>query len=55
MPNWNSNEVEIFAPLKEVKKYLVPVSKDEYKFNMHQIFPEKFDANDLDGSINWEY
>ena len=46
MPNWNTNSVEIHAPLDNVKAWLVPADNDTYRFNMHLLFPERFDASD---------
>ena len=56
MPNWNSNCVEISAPISEVKKYLVYDKKEKsFTYNMHILYPDVFDFSDLDGLKNWDY
>jgi hypothetical protein len=55
MPNWNYNSVTIHAPLKEVMKYLIHGEYKQLVFNMHLLYPEMFDENDLDGEKNWDY
>ena len=49
MPNWNNNIVVIYAPIEAVKAYIVQTKKDpdEFMFNMHLLFPERFPASDL--------
>lgn len=53
MPNWVHNEVDIHAPLKEVQKFLasdtdnLPPNKTVTRFNLHMLYPERFDADDL--------
>lgn len=54
MPNWNSNIVTICAPLADVQTYFVPASS-KYRFNMHLLFPDRFDANDPEGQQNRNY
>jgi hypothetical protein len=61
MPNWVYNEVEIAASRDEVQPFLAtdydmddptrPVSR----FNLHKLFPERFDADDLCGRKAWDY
>jgi hypothetical protein len=51
MPNWNNNIVVIYAPIEAVKSYIVQTKKDpkdpdEFMFNMHLLFPERFPASD---------
>ena len=51
MPNWNNNIVVIDAPIEAVKAYIVETKKDpkdpdEFMFNMHLLFPERFPASD---------
>jgi hypothetical protein len=51
MPNWNNNIVVIDAPIEAVKAYIVQTNKDtkdpdEFMFNMHLLFPERFPASD---------
>ena len=51
MPNWNNNIVVIDAPIEAVKAYIVQTKKDpkdpdEFMFNMHLLFPERFPASD---------
>jgi Ferredoxin-like domain in Api92-like protein len=57
MPNWNENFVRVEAPFIEVIKYLVEddEEKDTYRFNMHQLFPERFCDCDLTGEKTWDY
>jgi hypothetical protein len=55
MPNWNYNSVTVHAPLKEVMKYLIQDEYEQLVFNMHLLYPEIFDENDLDGQKNWDY
>lgn len=52
MPNWVYNEVEISAPITEVQEFLAPdfdmddPKRPIHRFNLHRIFPERFDATD---------
>ena len=55
MPNWNSNKVAIYAPLEEVKKYLVFEDRNYIYFNIPKVFPYRFSADDLLGSKGWDY
>ena len=56
MPNWNYNELTIYAPRTEVKKWLAwRVRNRAYFFNMHKLFPERFGADDKDGFKGWDY
>jgi hypothetical protein len=54
MPNWNINEVEINAPIDQVRNYFTQ-SDDKLFFNMHMIFPERFSVDDELGMKNWDY
>ena len=54
MPNWNYNEVTVDAPAIEVQKFLI-FDNEEYRFNMHKIFPEVFPSTDTIGDENWDY
>ncbi|MGC1497934.1 MAG: hypothetical protein WA790_19170 [Sulfitobacter sp.] len=61
MPNWVFNEVDVHASIDEVLVFLAtdydmddpnrPVSR----FNLHKLFPERFDIDDLCGQKNWNY
>lgn len=58
MPNWTENTVRIDAPIDAVKSRLLHETdngRDEYYFNMHKLFAERFAADDLTGSMDWEY
>ena len=61
MPNWVYNEVEIAAPLSEVQAYLFEIDDPDcpggrtHVFNLHQLFPERFDPEDAWGLIAWDY
>lgn len=52
MPNWVHNEVEISAPLSQVQEFLAPAfdmddpHRPICRFNLHRLFPERFDAAD---------
>ncbi len=52
MPNWVHNEVEISAPLSQVQDFLAPdfdmddLNRPIRRFNLHRLFPERFDAAD---------
>jgi hypothetical protein len=48
MPNWNTNNVVIYAPIEEVKAYIVQTNNDPegFMFNMHLLFPERYPASD---------
>lgn len=54
MPNWNFNDVTIDAPEGDVHTFLVR-DKNEYRFNMHKIFPETFGSEDATGDDGWDY
>lgn len=61
MPNWVYNEVDIHASLDEVQKFLAldndmddplqPVTR----FNLHELFPERFELDDPCGFKAWNY
>jgi hypothetical protein len=36
-------------------KYLIHGEYKQLVFNMHLLYPEMFDENDLDGEKNWDY
>ena len=61
MPNWVYNEVEIAAPLSEVQAYLFETADPDcqgqnvYFFNLHRLFPERFEADDQRGLEAWDY
>ena len=61
MPNWVYNEVEIAAPLSEVQAYLFETDDPEYQgqrthfFNLHRLFPERYQADDEQGLKAWDY
>lgn len=46
MPNWNYNCVKIHANRDAVKAWLIPIKEDEYRFNMHKLFPEAVPEGD---------
>lgn len=52
MPNWIYNTAEISAALEQVQDFLLPdIDKNDadrpiQRFNLHRIFPERFDAAD---------
>ncbi len=56
MPNLNANRVTIYAPEKDVKKFLLSAQRDDWTlywlFNMHRLFPERFGEDDLAGFKN---
>lgn len=54
MPNWNYNSVKIHAPEHEVREWLTEDRGDLY-FNMHRLFPERYDADDEAGHKTWNY
>ena len=54
MPNWNYNEVTVFASAIEVRQFFVK-QEDHYRFNMNRIFPEQFAENDPTGDNSWDY
>lgn len=61
MPNWVYNEVDIHASRDEVQKFLAvdPEAADSScpatHFNLHKLFPRRFEADDLCGFKNWDY
>jgi hypothetical protein len=61
MPNWVYNEVDIHASLDEVQEFLaVDSDMDEpnrpvSRFNLHKLYPERFEADDLCGHKAWDY
>lgn len=62
MPNWVYNEVEIAAPLCEVQAYVFETDDPEGTkgrkirfFNLHLLFPKRFEAEDARGLIAWDY
>lgn len=61
MPNWVYNEVDIHASLDEVGRFLAVDTSTENphnpstRFNLHQLYPERFEADDLCGFKAWDY
>jgi hypothetical protein len=61
MPNWVCNEVEINASLEQVQQFLtIAYDMDDperpvNRFNLHKLYPERFEANDLCGYVAWDY
>jgi hypothetical protein len=57
MPNWNTNNVVIYAPIEEVKVYIVQTNNDseEFMFNLHLLFPERYPASDPAWNESWNY
>jgi len=54
MPNWNNNKVTIHATEAMVREYLTEDGGKLY-FNMHRLFPERFEATDPAGQAGWDY
>lgn len=62
MANMVYNEVEIVAPLIEVQAYLFEIDDPEstrggkvHVFNLHRLYPERFEADDQQGLKAWNY
>lgn len=57
MPNWNENQVTIFADTPAVKQYLIcdTSTPRRWFFNMSRLFPERFSEDDPSGKIGWNY
>lgn len=58
MPNWVYNEVDVHAPLTEVRAYFAVDSDQNQpvsRFNLHRLFPERFSADDPCGFQAWDY
>ena len=62
MPNWVYNDVTIAAPIEEVKAFLFldESNKDRWGipatvFDMHELYPENFAADDRSGDEAWDY
>ncbi len=54
MPNWNENKVTIAASEKMVRDYLTE-DEGRFYFNMHKLFPERFEPTDPAGNVGWDY
>ena len=50
MPNWNYNQVDITASEAMVREWLIE-DDGQFYFNMHKLFPERFEATDLAGHV----
>ena len=48
MPNWNYNQVDITASEAMVREWLIE-DDGQFYFNMHKLFPERFEATDPAG------
>ncbi|MCB1529291.1 MAG: hypothetical protein KDJ45_16530, partial [Hyphomicrobiaceae bacterium] len=54
MPNWNNNQVIISASEEMVREYITEDEGQLY-FNMHLLFPDRFEPTDLAGHAGWDY